>query len=124
MQRGLLSRLGTGRRQNDTIQSVIEHLRILLNTCNGECATVPDYGMIDFSDIVHELPQGIHKVQQMIRNTVLKYEPRLRNVSVRFVPSDEPLTLRFEVVARLNDESRSVIRLQTQMLSGGNFKVD
>ena len=123
-ERGLLSRLGTGKRHTDTVRSVIEHLRVLLNTSDGECATVPDYGLTDFSDIVHELPQGIHKIQQMIRNKVMKYEPRLRNVSVRFLPSDDPLVLKFEVVARLNDESRSVIRLQTQMFSGGNFKVE
>jgi len=123
-QRGLLSRLGTGQRQVDTVESVIEHLRVLLNTCSGESVTVPDFGLMDFSDIVHELPHGIHKIQQSIRAVILKYEPRLRNVSVRFIPDEEPLVLRFEVVARLNDKSRSVVRLQTKMSSGGHFKVD
>lgn len=123
-QRGLLSRLGTGQRKVDTVESVLEHLRVLLNTCAGESVTVPDFGLMDFSDIVHELPHGIHKIQQSIRSVILKYEPRLRNVSVRFVPDEEPLVLRFEVVARLNDKSRSVVRLQTKMSSGGHFKVD
>jgi type VI secretion system protein len=123
-QRGLLSRLGTGSRRVDTVQSVVEHLKVLLNTCAGDAVTVPDFGLTDFSDIVHELPQGIHKIQQNIRNVILKYEPRLKNVSVRFVPSDEPLLLKFEVVARLNDESRSVVRLRTQMSSGGQFNVE
>ena len=123
-QRGLLSRLGTGQRRVDTVQSVIDHLKVLLNTCSGECETVPDFGLTDFSDIVHELPHGVHKIQQNIRNVILKYEPRLKNVSVRFLPTDEPLLLRFEVVARLNDESRSVVRLQTQMSSGGQINVE
>ncbi len=55
-QRGLLSRLGSGERHVDTVQSVIDHLKVLLNTCAGESVTVPDYGLMDFSDIVHELP--------------------------------------------------------------------
>ncbi len=54
---------------------------------------------------------------------ILKYEPRLKNVSVRYIPDDEPLVLRFEVVARLNDRSRSLVRLRTQMSSGGTFRV-
>jgi type VI secretion system protein len=55
---------------------------------------------------------------------ILKYEPRLKNVSVRYIPDEEPLVLRFEVVARLNDDSRSLVRLRTSMMSGGNFRVD
>jgi type VI secretion system protein len=122
-QRGLLSRLGSGDRHIDPVQSVIEHLKVLLNTCAGESVTVPDYGLMDFSEIVHELPNGVHKIQQSIRNVILKYEPRLKNVSVRYIPDDEPLVLRFEVVARLNDPSRSLVRLRTQMSSGGTFRV-
>ncbi len=122
-QRGLLSRLGTGQRHTDTVQSVLDHLKVLLNTCQGESITVPDYGLMDFSDIVHELPHGIHKIQQSIRAVILKYEPRLKNVSVRYIPDEEPLVLKFEVVARLNDESRSLVRLRTAMSSGGTFRV-
>ncbi len=123
MTRGLLSRLGTGERNVDKVGSVIEHLQELLNTCAGESVTAPDFGLMDFTEIVHELPHGIHTIQQSIRAVILKYEPRLKNVSVRFIPDEEPLVLRFEVVARLNDESRSVVRLQTKMLSAGKFQV-
>lgn len=123
-QRGLLSRLGSGQRHVDKVQSVLDHLKVLLNTCQGESVTVPDFGLMDFSDIVHELPHGIHKIQQAIRNVILKYEPRLKNVSVRYIPDEEPLVLRFEVVARLNDDSRSLVRLRTSMSSGGTFRVD
>jgi type VI secretion system protein len=122
--RGLLSRLGTDQRRLDPVQSVLEHLKVLLNTCVGESVTVPDFGLTDFSDIVHELPQGIHVVQQSIRNVIMKFEPRLKNVSVRYIPDEEPLILRFEVVARLNDASRSVVRLRTKMSSGGTFQVE
>ena len=122
--RGLLSRLSTGSRQSDTISSVVDHLRDMLNTPQGEALTVPDYGLIDFADVCHNMPEAIGAIQQSIRATILKYEPRLRNVSVRFVPSEDPLQVRFEVVARLADSRRSVVRLRTAMNAGGHMTVD
>jgi type VI secretion system protein len=123
--RGLLSRLGTGARRPDVVTSVVEHLQAMLNTKQGESLTVPDYGLIDFTDVVHSMPEAIGTIQQCIRATILKYEPRLRNVAVRFIPdSDDPLQLRFEVVARLADSKRSVVRLRTNMNPGGQFLVE
>jgi len=122
--RGLLSRLASGARQNDTVSSVVDHLRDMLNTPQGESVTVPDYGLVDFADVCHNMPEAIGAIQQSIRATILKYEPRLRNVSVRFVPSEDPLQVRFEVVARLADSRRSVVRLRTAMSSGGHITVD
>jgi len=122
--RGLLSRLATGARQNDTVSSVVDHLRDMLNTPQGESITVPDYGLVDFADVCHNMPEAIGSIQQSIRATILKYEPRLRNVSVRFVPSDDQLSVRFEVVARLADSRRSVVRLRTAMNTGGHMTVE
>ena len=122
--RGLLSRLATGARQNDTVSSGVDHLRDMLNTPQGESITVPDYGLVDFADVCHNMPEAIGSIQQSIRATILKYEPRLRNVSVRFVPSDDQLSVRFEVVARLADSRRSVVRLRTAMNTGGHMTVE
>ena len=122
--RGLLSRLASGSRQNDTVSSVVDHLRDMLNTPRGESITCPDFGLVDFSDVCHNMPEAIGAIQQSIRATILKYEPRLRNVSVRYVPSEDPLALRFEVVARLADSRRSVVRLRTSMNTGGHMTVD
>ncbi len=122
--RGLLSRLATGARQNDTVSSVVDHLRDMLNTPQGESVTAPDYGLVDFADVCHNMPEAIGAIQQSIRATILKYEPRLRNVSVRYVPSEDPLQVRFEVVARLADSRRSVVRLRTSMNTGGHMTGD
>jgi len=96
----------------------------MLNTPQGESITVPDYGLVDFADVCHNMPEAIGSIQQSIRATILKYEPRLRNVSVRFVPSDDQLSVRFEVVARLADSRRSVVRLRTAMNTGGHMTVE
>jgi type VI secretion system protein len=122
--RGLLSRLASGSRHADVVSSVVDHLRAMLNTRQGESVTVPDFGLVDFSDVCHNMPESIGSIQQSIRATILKYEPRLKNVSVRFVPSEDPLVVRFEVVARLNDARRSVVRLRTQLNTGGQVSVE
>ena len=95
-----------------------------MNTRAGESVTVPDYGLQDLTDVVNELPEGIHTIQQGIRAVILKYEPRLSNVSVRHLPDDSAFALRFEVVARVKDSKRSLIRLQTAMQSDGRFAMD
>lgn len=122
--RGLLSRLATGSRKADVVSSVVAHLADMLNTRVGESVTVPDYGLVDFADVCHNMPEAIGAIQQSIRATILKYEPRLRNVSVRFVPGDDPLKVSFEVVARLADTRRSVVRLRTAMNAGGHMSVE
>ncbi|MCA9577111.1 MAG: type VI secretion system baseplate subunit TssE [Myxococcales bacterium] len=124
MHRGFIDRIGTGLREVDVVRSVVEHLAILLNTRAGEAVTVPDFGLQDLTDLVHELPEGIHTIQQGMRNVILKYEPRLSNVSVRHLPDDSSLVLRFEVVARVKDSKRSLIRLHTAMKSDGRFALD
>ncbi len=120
--RGLLDRLGTHRRI-DVVESIGENLRVLLNTKTGSSATVPDFGITDFADIVHDVPGSVTKIQDSIRATIIAYEPRLRNVVVRFVPGEDPLRLSFEVSARLADDKRRSVRFETSLEAGGRFAV-
>ena len=122
--RGLLSRLGARAPRPDPIGDVVEHLKVLLNTRQGESLTVPDYGVIDFTDLVHAFPLSISELQQAIRMTITTFEPRLRNVVVRFVPDEDPLILRFEIVARLGNDKHGVVRLQTEVTSTGRMHVE
>lgn len=120
--RGLLERLGDPRRI-DTVESIVDHLRSLLNSKIGNAATVPDYGIVDFTDIVHDLPASIIRLQDSIRTTILTYEPRLKNVTVRFVPGSDPLRLNFEIAARLDDDKRRIVRFETNLTAGGRVTV-
>jgi type VI secretion system protein len=126
--RGLLSRIdqeeGTSTRSTDATTSIVEHLRVLLNTRKGDSATVPNFGVLDFTDLVHTFPSAIQTLQAAMRATVLEYEPRLRNVSVRYVPDEDPLILRFEITAQPADRNaRGVLRFRTQMKPGGKVEV-
>lgn len=125
--RGLLGRIETGdpRRGADHLDaSIAEHLRVLLNSRRGGCATQPDFGIVDFTDVVHGFPGSIPALQQAIRATILGFEPRLRGVTVRHLPQEDPLTLQFEITAQPVERSgRGVLRFSTRMQPGGRIEV-
>src|SRR5262245_52333266 len=123
--RGLLSRIGKGEAQGrlaDPSDSILEHLRVLLNTRRGEAPTVPDYGVPDITDLVHTLPTGVAGLTRALRDTILTYEPRLKNVNVRHLESEDPLVLRFEITARVVEDNR-VLKVQTRVRAGGKIDV-
>ncbi|MBN8614238.1 MAG: type VI secretion system baseplate subunit TssE [Deltaproteobacteria bacterium] len=120
--RGLLDRLGSQRRI-DVVESIGANLRALLNARQGSAPTATDFGVIDFVEVVHDLPGAVTKVQESIRDTIQLYEPRLRNITVRFVPGPDPLRLSFEVTARLADDKRRIVRFATSLEAGGRFDV-
>ena len=130
MSRGVLGRIGelargSGPQTKDVRDSIAEHLRVLLNTAQGDSPTVPEFGVMDFTDVVHSFPASVGVIQASIRNVVLQFEPRLRNVSVRYLPDPDSLNLRFEVTAQLADKAaRGMLRFQTKLAAGGQFLVD
>src|SRR5215510_5678896 len=112
--RGLLSRIGGGGappKSDEDADSILDHLRVLLNTRRGEAPTVPDYGVPDITDLVHTLPTGVAGLTRALRDTILTYEPRLKNVNVRHLESEDPLVLRFEITARVVEDNR-VLKVQ------------
>jgi type VI secretion system protein len=108
----------------DEIQSILGNLRALLNTREGDAPAARDYGIVDLSDLVHNFPDASQYMQRSIRDTIAKYEPRLSNVRVRSVPSEDPLKLVFEVSARLaRDRRRGLVRVRTEVLPSGRVKI-
>jgi type VI secretion system protein len=123
--RALLSRIaGRDTAPIDAVESIGAHLRVLLNTRRGDSVTAPDFGILDFTDLVHEFPSGIQQLAKSIRATVMQFEPRLKNVSVRHMPDESPLTLRFEISAQLADgRSARPLRFATMVRPGGRVDV-
>ena len=106
------------------IESIVEHLRFLLNTRIGEAVTAPDYGIEDLSDLTHAFPEAADIWKRSIRATIEKYEPRLSSVRVRHAETDDPLVVAFEISARLtHGDKRTPLRLQTQVDPKGEFKI-
>ncbi len=122
--RGLLSRIASGAAPADEVDAIIEHLRVLLNTRQGEVVCSPSYGVVDFTDVVHAMPGATQTLVKSIRATILEHEPRLRNVSVRPVTQDGELLLRFEISAQLaNQRSGRTLRFATTVRPGGRYDV-
>jgi predicted component of type VI protein secretion system len=80
-------------------------------------------GVPDFTDLVHNFPGSGLTLTKAIRATVMLYEPRLRNVLVRYVPTDLPLVVRFEISAQIADEASTAVRFRTEFSPGGRMEV-
>ena len=124
MRRGLLARLSSGGQRVSEVESIVAHIHELLNTRIGESLAAPDLGIIDFADLVHNFPEATQVLQQSIRATIMKYEPRLRSVSVTPTPSNDPLSLAFEISGRLaSGTQRGPFRLRTELTSTGKMQI-
>ena len=105
--------------------SVLRHLRRMLNTWHGHTLTLPDYGIPNLSELVHSFPESIALMQRAIKRSIEEYEPRLRRVRVRPAQSEEDLlTLHFEISADLvTAGEKAAIRLDTRVDSVGRMQV-
>ena len=75
--------------------------------------------------MVHNFPNAALIMERSIRATVTEYEPRLKNVRVRLVPSDDPLKLVFEIAARLaGDKHQGLVRVRTEVEPTGRVRVE
>lgn len=71
------------------VNSVRDHLKRLLNARQGVLRHLPDYGLPDLPSLYSGLPYAAEDISRQVRQTVERYEPRLRNVSVRLVTTNE-----------------------------------
>jgi type VI secretion system protein len=125
MGRALLSRIaGRDPSPPDEVGAIVAHLQALLNTRRGDAVTAPDFGILDFSDMAGEFPAAIAPLAKSIRATILEFEPRLKNVSVRHIPEEHALTLRFEIQAQLaGGRTTRSLRFATTVRPGGHIDI-
>lgn len=105
--------------------SILRHLRKMLNTRQGHVLTQPEYGMPDVTEFIQDLPVMVEVVQQGIRNSIERFEPRVRNVSVLYVPSEQGAEdIQFEVTAELvTERGDASVLFKTAVLPTGQIKV-
>lgn len=106
-------------------ESVLMHLRNMFNVRRGSVMTIDDYGMPDFNDMVNDFPNAIKVIRTIIRDSIRKYEPRLKQVSVSHIKvEDKPLDLFFQVKAELQLEGQKVpILFETVVGDSGSVKI-
>ena len=79
------------------VQSIREHLSILLNTRRGSLPHLPEYGLPDSSQVSMKDRIAISKFGRDIEETVRKYEPRLVHVRVRPMEHDPEAAAAFRL---------------------------
>jgi len=108
------------------IDSVREHLQKILNTRQGSVMIGDDYGLPDFVEMLKDYPDSLREFERSIRATIQTYEPRLKAVRVKLLPNeDDPLTLRFQVSAKLvSRDQRIPVLLESVVDSDGKVSVE
>jgi type VI secretion system protein len=133
-ERGLLDRLADPRpdsvrttqlNESQMVASIIDHLLKMLNTRRGNAPVALDYGIPEMVDMIHSFPDAIRKMEQSIRATIEKYEPRLSQVRVKYAGSeDDVFSLHFEVTATLAPiGSKKSVSFQTKVSNNGEVTV-
>lgn len=107
------------------IDSVLKHLQRILNTRQGNVPIGEDYGLPDFTYFLRAYPDFIREIERSIRETIQKYEPRLKAIQVNSIPNDEDvLSLRFQIIARLaTDEDKGSVLFESILGSDGKMSV-
>jgi type VI secretion system protein len=103
-------------------RSIVENLKLILQTRQGSVAHLPDFGIPDIRQIYFD--EGtIDSVPQKISETILKYEPRLVDVRVKRKEFDDKnLRVTLEISAKIKDMPGKEVLL-TEFSTTGWMKV-
>lgn len=71
------------------IKSIMDHLCRLFSSRSGSIPHLPDYGLPDFSEVYRMTSEGTQRLQNALKLTVEKYEPRLKNIQVELVENKD-----------------------------------
>ncbi|GAS74969.1 type VI secretion system baseplate subunit TssE [Citrobacter werkmanii] len=116
MQGSLFERVGNAARSSrrlpspgQLLQSIRRNLENVLNTRSGSCYGSPELGIPDLNDDALVSSDFRQEIGRGIRDCILRYEPRLFDVTVDADSLDvsAPQELRFHIVAQVsfNDAS-------------------
>lgn len=110
--------------QGHLVDSILAHLRCILNTRQGGVPIAADYGVPDFLAFLQDYPDSVREIERSISQAILSYEPRLDGVQVSFLPQeDDLLALRFQVLGQLRGASRALVRFETRVDTDGKISV-
>ncbi|MBT8490319.1 MAG: type VI secretion system baseplate subunit TssE [Deltaproteobacteria bacterium] len=105
--------------------SIVRHLERILNTRRGSVGIAHDYGIPDLTDFRSGFPDSVRDLEMTIRDTIEKFEPRLKSVRVKFVPQDaDMLTVTFQIVAQLAlEDEKTPVMFESMMGSDGKVMI-
>ena len=106
-----------------TRHSILENLTKLLQTRQGSVQHLPDFGLPDIMQIYVDSGYSFDPLKKHVRDTILKYEPRLSKVRVEEPKFDKDnFRIYFKIVATIQDFPEAEILL-TEFSTTGWTKV-
>ncbi|MBI6528789.1 type VI secretion system baseplate subunit TssE [Proteus vulgaris] len=105
--------------EDQVILSVMDNIRRILNSRAGTLKHLPDYGLPDMSKLIQGLPGSSHKVMAILSKTLLKYEPRIKSVTLGILPENEFGKLCYSLDIELHE--RGLIRYGTEFSPDGRI---
>lgn len=109
------------------LQSVQHHLARLLNTARGSVPIADDYGIPDFFSLfgLGDV-EALGRLERMLEVVVKKYEPRLKNVTIKVISKDETgLNLHLQLLGSIPMEGKDVaVSFETVLDSNGRVLVE
>lgn len=107
--------------------SVLADLSLLYNTQKGTVLISDDLGVPDFASLLNRFgPQEADLITRSLREVTEKYEPRMKNVRVSFLPrEDEYDSLRFAVAGSLEFRGQELpIEFSALVQGNGTVTID
>ncbi|EAN5887716.1 type VI secretion system baseplate subunit TssE [Salmonella enterica] len=103
--------------QNPVILSVLDNMQRILNCRAGTLAHLPDYGLPDMTKILQGMPGTAHQLLKTFSDVLLKYEPRLKKITVVLLEQNVPGELRYAIDAEL--KGIGLVRYGTEFMPEG-----
>lgn len=103
--------------QNQVILSVLDNMQRILNCRAGALAHLPDYGLPDMTKVLQGMPGTAHQLMSILSQVLMKYEPRLKKVSVVMLEQTIPGELRYALDAEL--KGVGLVRYDTEFMPEG-----
>lgn len=107
--------------QNQVILSVLDNMQRILNCRAGALAHLPDYGLPDMTSILQGMPGTAHQLMSTLSAVLLKYEPRLKSLSVVLLDQTIPGELRYAIDAQL--KGVGLVRYGTEFMPEGRVLI-
>ncbi|WP_272516592.1 type VI secretion system baseplate subunit TssE [Providencia sp. PROV209] len=101
--------------------SVMDNIRRILNARAGSIEHLPDYGLPDMSKMIQGLPGTAHNMMTILSATLLKYEPRIKSLSLVLLPQNSFGALHYALEVELHEQG--LIRYGTEFMPDGRILV-
>ncbi|MCK0555975.1 type VI secretion system baseplate subunit TssE (plasmid) [Pantoea ananatis] len=103
--------------ENQVILSVLDNMQRILNCRAATLAHLPDYGLPDMTKILQGMPGTAHEMMGTLSAVLLRYEPRLKKITVVMLEQKVPGELRYAIDAEL--KGIGLVRYGTEFMPEG-----